>query len=161
MTRSPRGGSIGPSLLGAPLGGHVGAALRQRVELLDSIHDFERAIAVPSDDPDWRDHAAHWLGQLRRTFAAHVAVTEGDDGLYAELLLTAPRLARPVRVLVREHAMLTRAMENLAQWLADPDLDVGQVRGRARDLLRELSQHRQRGADLVYEAYATDIGGET
>jgi hypothetical protein len=35
------------------------------------------------------------------------------------------------------------------------------ARGWASDLLRELSRHRQRGADLVYEAYATDIGGET
>ncbi|WP_422771495.1 hypothetical protein ACN28C_33630 [Plantactinospora sp. WMMC1484] len=31
----------------------------------------------------------------------------------------------------------------------------------ATDLLRELFRHRQRGADLVYEAYQPDIGGET
>jgi hypothetical protein len=35
------------------------------------------------------------------------------------------------------------------------------MRGWGSNLLRDLSRHRQRGADLVYEAYATDIGGET
>jgi hypothetical protein len=35
------------------------------------------------------------------------------------------------------------------------------LRGWTSDLLHELSRHRQRGADLVYEAYETDIGGET
>jgi hypothetical protein len=38
---------------------------------------------------------------------------------------------------------------------------VERVRQRADELLAALSRHRQRGADLVYEAYATDLGGET
>ena len=42
---------------------------------------------------------------------------------------------------------------------ADPDVD--QLRGWAGQLIHELYEPRQRGADLVYEAYGTDIGGET
>jgi hypothetical protein len=33
------------------------------------------------------------------------------------------------------------------------------LRDGLTDLLAELVRHRQRGADLVYEAYSVDIGG--
>jgi hypothetical protein len=35
------------------------------------------------------------------------------------------------------------------------------VRELGTQLLATLSRHRQRGADLVYEAYQVDIGGDT
>ena len=88
-------------------------------------------------------------------------VTEGPDGLYAELLDHAPRLTRQVQVLVREHAAVAATMSGLQRRIDTPDVRVEDLRTWASDLLRELSRHRQRGADLVYEAYATDIGGET
>ncbi|MGH3648568.1 MAG: hemerythrin domain-containing protein [Micromonosporaceae bacterium] len=161
MSVTPRGGFIAPSLLGTSREESLAVARRHRLELLTSIHEFERAIAVPSADPDWRRQVAQRLAQLREAFAEHIAVTEGEDGLYAELLIAAPRLARAVGVLVREHAMIARALDRYASRLGGPDVAVEQLRGWASDLLRELSRHRQRGADLVYEAYATDIGGET
>ena len=37
--------------------------------------------------------------------------------------------------------------------------DVADLRERGTDLLARLSRHRQRGADLIFEAYDTDIGG--
>ncbi|MGH3714601.1 MAG: hypothetical protein ACRDT4_14245 [Micromonosporaceae bacterium] len=142
-------------------GESLAAARRHRVELLASIHEFEQAIAAPSADPDWRRHVGMRLVQLREAFAEHIAVTEGDDGLYAELLIAAPRLAHAVGRLMREHAMIAKALGRLAERMTDPHIAVGQLRSWNSDLLRELSRHRQRGADLVYEAYATDIGGET
>ena len=87
-------------------------------------------------------------------------VTEGPDGLYAELLDHAPRLARQVQVLIREHAAIAAPCPASSAG-STPDVRVEDLRTWASDLLRELSRHRQRGADLVYEAYATDIGGET
>jgi hypothetical protein len=38
---------------------------------------------------------------------------------------------------------------------------VDRVRGLGTALLGRLLRHRQRGSDLVYEAYQIDIGGET
>jgi hypothetical protein len=38
---------------------------------------------------------------------------------------------------------------------------VDAVRDLGMALLASLVRHRQRGSDLVYEAYAVDIGGET
>ncbi len=42
-----------------------------------------------------------------------------------------------------------------------PGTRVDEIRRCGGELLRALSRHRQRGADLVYDAYETDIGGET
>ncbi len=137
------------------------AARQHRERLLESIHAFERALAAPAADPRWRGVTAQRLGELQRAFDEHMTVTEGRDGLYAALLAAAPRLTQAVSVLAREHALIKRVLEVLAERLADPGTTTHQVRSWASDLLRELSRHRQRGADLVYEAYAVDIGGET
>jgi Hemerythrin HHE cation binding domain len=139
----------------------LAAARRHRAELLQAIQSFERSLAVPAGDPAWRDRVAARLGALRAAFAEHVVVTEGADGLYAEVLNHAPRLSRAVHVLIREHAALAAAMDALQRQVSVGRPSIEEVRGWASDLLRELSRHRQRGADLVYEAYATDIGGET
>jgi hypothetical protein len=134
-------------------------ARRHRATLLATIHDLERALATPLGDPSWRPGVTDRLTVLRSAFAEHVVVTEGPDGLYAEILDHAPRLARGVQVLSREHAALMHAVDAVCARIggAGPE----ELRGWASDLLRELSRHRQRGADLVYEAFETDIGGET
>jgi hypothetical protein len=62
-----------------------------------------------------------------------------------------------VDVLVREHSAVFSALDALA---ARIDTEPERLRGWAEDLLRALAEHRQRGADLIYEAYTTDLGGE-
>ncbi|MPZ29096.1 MAG: hypothetical protein GEV12_22550 [Micromonosporaceae bacterium] len=136
------------------------AARRRRAELLQAIQSFEQAVAAPAGGPAWRERVRRRLRALRDQLAEHMVVTEGPDGLYAELLEHAPRLDRPVAGLVAEHQTLVVRADSLARWLR-PDREVERVRQRAGDLLSALSRHRQRGADLVYEAYAMDIGGET
>lgn len=144
------------------------AARRRRAELRQAIHDFEQAVTAPAGDPAWRDRVRQRLAALRAQLAEHVVVTEGPDGLYAELLEHAPRLDRPVAGLVAEHRTLQVRADSLDRTLRRPGRaaerpgrEVERVRQHAGELLAALSRHRQRGADLVYEAYATDIGGET
>jgi hypothetical protein len=144
------------SIIGAD---SLAAARRLRVELLYTIQAFEAALAVPAGEPSWRDGVIERLRALREAFGEHVVVTEGPNGLYAELLEHAPRLASGVNSLVREHAALIGAIDGLTARFGDGEIE--RLRGRANELLRQLARHRQRGADLVYEAYATDIGGET
>ncbi|WP_239312683.1 hypothetical protein [Plantactinospora mayteni] len=134
---------------------------RRRAALLGEIHVLEQAIAAPARDPGWRPRVRSSLGGLRGAFAEHMVSTEGPDGLYAELLDHAPRLARGVHVLIREHAAVVATMAALQGRVDLPEISVTELRNWATELLRELSRHRQRGADLVYEAYQTDIGGET
>ncbi|BCB79716.1 hypothetical protein GCM10022251_40500 [Phytohabitans flavus] len=139
----------------------LAVARRHRVALLHSIQAFARALAAPAGDPGWRPRVSTRLLGLRGAFAEHIVLTEGPDGLYAELLDHAPRLAHGVHVLVREHAAVATAMSALQRQVDQPGPSVEELRACSSDLLRELSRHRQRGADLVYEAYETDIGGET
>jgi hypothetical protein len=134
-----------------------GVARRHRAELLSAIHSFERALAVPAADPGWRAGVEGKLTSLRHAFAEHIEITEGPCGLYAELLDDAPRLTHQVHTLVREHSGVLEALDALAIRL---DAEPKRLRTWANNLLRELSRHRQRGADLVYEAYTADIGGE-
>ena len=134
-------------------------ARRQRAQLLAMIQRVERALAAPAGEPGWRSAVLSRFAALREAFADHIAVTEGHDGLYAELLSTAPRLAHGVDGLVRDHTRLRHAID--AVWVRAPGARPQELRAWAGDLLRDLSRHRQRGADLVYEAYQTDIGGET
>ena len=68
-------------------------------------------------------------------------------------------LASGVDTLVREHGQVLAALDRLYQRVST--MDIERIRAKASDRLLQLARHRQRGADLVYEAYATDIGGET
>jgi hypothetical protein len=137
------------------------AARRHRAALLGEIHFLEQALAAPAREPGWRHRVGDRLGGLRGAFVEHMVLTEGPEGLYAELLDHAPRLARGVHVLIREHAAVEATMSALQRRVDLPEITVSELRNWTTDLLRELSRHRQRGADLVYEAYQTDIGGET
>lgn len=137
------------------------AARRRRADLLRAIHGFERAVASPAAAPAWRERVGQQLAALREQLTEHIVVTEGSDGLYAELLQHAPRLTRQVTGLTGDHGVLRRRVEALNRLVRDPGTGVDDLRGCATELLGELARHRQRGADLVYEAYATDIGGET
>jgi len=42
-----------------------------------------------------------------------------------------------------------------------PADQVDAIRAHGTALLARLARHRQRGADLIHEAYEVDIGGET
>jgi hypothetical protein len=137
------------------------AARRQRAELLQSIQGLEQAVAAPAREPGWRERVGRRLATLRDRLTEHIVITEGPDGLYAELLADAPRLTRPVAGLTADHGHLLVRVDSLARRLHQPDCRVEAIRDGAGELLSRLSRHRQRGADLVYEAYATDIGGET
>jgi hypothetical protein len=137
--------------------GKIRRARQHRAELLAAIQGFQCALAASPVDPAWRHGVAAELYRLHGEFCTHIELTEGPEGLYAEVLGDAPRLVHQVYNLGREHAMVLAALETLAGRL---DAEPERLRGWAGDLLHELSRHRQHGADLVYEAYATDIGGE-
>jgi hypothetical protein len=101
--------------------------------------------------------------ELSADLRAHVHVTESPGGIYEEVVAAAPRLAGRVRRLVTEHAEMVRLVEDLIA-RAGGGLDedgVAVVRTHSMTLLGRLSRHRQASADLLYEAYETDVGGET
>jgi len=118
-----------------------------------------RALAAAMEPADPRSVFAV-LEPLRLAFADHRAATEGAAGLYAGVVQDAPRLAHAVDGLVAEHHCIDAAMTRLAAIVATGEPPVQAVRDGAREVLDELVRHGQRDADLVYDAYTTDIGGE-
>ncbi|WP_033339909.1 hypothetical protein [Catenuloplanes japonicus] len=128
--------------------------------LLHDTRELERAVAAPvHDDPAWRERVAVRLRGLRTAFDEHMRDTEGPYGHYAAVVDSAPRLAYNVDGLVREHAAVLDGLRTLQEQVEGDDPVAEEIRVWARLLVRQLFQHRQRGADLLLEAYQTDIGG--
>ncbi|WP_432831396.1 hypothetical protein [Dactylosporangium sp. CA-092794] len=132
------------------------------MELLGGIHHMQHAIQAPVGDPAWRPAVSRAVAELKAAFAEHVEATEGPAGLYAGVILDAPRLAPYLDDLVGDHRSVWTALDELEGRLAEPrEAGAEAVRRHAARLIHEVWQHRQRGADLLYEAYETDLGGET
>lgn len=133
---------------------------RQRAQLRESISALESALAAPTtaDGARWAQRVHVALVELSGDFREHVAATEGPSGLYAELSQSAPRLAGSIRSLVEDHAMIRSHLDDLLARAQAPEGDLEGVRARGTDLLGHLVRHRQRGSDLVFEAYEFDVG---
>ena len=141
------------------------AVRRLRTELRGSMSALEQALAAPAPGRGgaWAEQVDVAIRELSAEFREHVAVTEGPDGLHGAVLTTSPRLAGMVRRLVGEHAAIGGLVGDLLTRMRTtvPDDAVDEIRELGTALLGRLARHRQRGADLVYEAYQVDLGGET
>jgi hypothetical protein len=135
----------------------------RRAELRENIDALERALASPA-----RGRAVVWgeavhasLVIVADDFSAHVEVTEGPGGLHQAILSGDLRLANAVNALTAEHGQIAEEIAGLVADSAPPVTpdDVDGLRERANRLLGHLIRHRQQGADLIYEAFETDIGG--
>ena len=116
--------------------------------------EMREALDRVRDCLDGDGELAAAVQRLTAEFALHIEVTEGPDGLHQAILAGDLRLANQVRALADDHAVIAAEIAAVA---AQPG-DAG-ARERAAELLERLERHRQRGADLIYEAYETDIGG--
>lgn len=136
-----------------------------REDLKAAMSALESAIAAPAaaGQERWALRVHDALVDLGAAFERHIAVTESPGGLLERIQRAAPRLACHVDRLAEEHRELRELVTNLLDAAcaaaATTERDAPrQVREQAQELLRLLSQHRQAGADLVYEAYQVDIG---
>ena len=151
-------------VVGAPDPG-LDALRRLRAELRGSTAALEQALRAPRSGRHaaWAERVDAALVELSADFGEHVTMTEGSDGLHDAVLASTPRLSNSVRRLVDEHAVIKGLVEDLLARVRPPvaagEADTIQELGTA--LLGRLARHRQHGADLVYEAYQVDIGGET
>ncbi|HEV8297487.1 MAG TPA: hypothetical protein VGQ20_09320 [Acidimicrobiales bacterium] len=143
------------------------AARGRRADLHQALVDLEHALAAPAPKrtDEWAAQARHALASVSEAFDAHIEVTEGPHGLYEEVLEQAPHLAHALDKLRHEHTEITAAIVDVRSRLdesgSDADAWVSQIREAATTALGHLVRHRQQGADLVYEAYQVEIGGET
>jgi hypothetical protein len=65
--------------------------------------------------------------------------------------------------LIGEHTLIKGLVDDLVDRVNPlaASADVDSIRDLGTALLGRLQHHRQRGSDLVYEAFEIDIGGET
>jgi hypothetical protein len=141
-------------------------ARRRRGPLRDAASALERAAAAPvGTGPKWCQRVHTRVEQVSATLEDHIVAVEGPSGLWDELKVDAPRLIHMMDVLKAEHGVLRQMV---AQLLEDVGRigdkaskeEIGAVREKVMALLGAIARHRQKGADLVYEAYNVDIGGE-
>ena len=137
---------------------------RHRAELRESMSALEDALAAPAtaDHVRWAERVQAALVELSGDIREHIENTEGPGGLYRDLLETSPRLSDAVLSLTDEHALICRQVDDLLARVTAPDAirGVDRIRDLGTTLLGRLVRHRQRGSDLVFEAYEFDIGGE-
>lgn len=150
----------------SPLSSHAAelAAVRERrAELRESLSALEQALASPAVGRPliWGERVRSVLVELADDFREHIEVTEGPDGLHQAILAGDLRLTNAVDALTGEHHRIADALADLVSATEPPVTmsDVAGVRDQATTLLTQLIRHRQQGADLIFEAYATDIGG--
>jgi len=134
---------------------------RRRAELRESIAMVRAAIAGPPDSPVvWGERVQQEVARLALDFVEHIDVTEGAGGLHETIVVNSPRLQHAVDVLTAEHDEMEADIAELVMAVEPPVMarDVEAVTVRTTILLDRLVKHRQRGADLVYEAFQQDLG---
>lgn len=139
----------------------------RRAGLKAAIGELEHALAAPAPNRlgEWRTGVREALGVLHEVWTRHIVETEAPGAFLDELVAEAPRLATPAARLRREHneilAVISRAEKTADEILVDVDETrwVDDLRAELTALISALTRHRQRGADLIYEAYDVDVGG--
>lgn len=141
----------------------IAEARRRRQPLHDAAYALEDAAAAPAGTgPVWGDRLRKALDVVSAALDDHIERTEGPNGLYREIQDSAPRVANDVRLLTKDHAVIRGTLDELELILqahADGS-DATLIRELVMDILRRIIRHRQIGADLVYQAYHVDIGGQ-
>ena len=143
---------------------HLQAARVQREALHQALVGLEDALSTPiGDAARWRLRVAMAMEHAASRVDEHIFHTEAPGGLLQRVVEEAPRLSCRADRLRADHVDLRREAVRLQGALAQ--IDDGEVKDRgipirndALDFLGQLARHRQRGADLVYEAYQVDIG---
>jgi L-asparaginase II len=120
------------------------------------------AAAAPGRIDAWVERVGVALVELSADFSEHVALTERPGGFHSGLLAACPRLSGSVRRLVTEHAVISGLVTDLLARVGRPVTagELEAIRDLGTVLLGRIARHRQRGADLIYQAYQVDLGGE-
>ena len=138
------------------------ALRRRRAELRESMGELESALSAAAAGRAvvWGERVHAALQDLADDWGEHVAVTEGPAGLHESILSASLRLVNAVTALAAEHAVIAgdiaAAVAATEPPVAEPDVEP--IREQSTLLLARLARHRQRGADLIYDAFALDLG---
>jgi hypothetical protein len=135
---------------------------RRRAELRGSMGKLEDALSAAASGRAvvWGERVHEALLAVADDWGEHVTVTEGPGGLHESILAASVRLGNAVHALAGEHETIAAEIAEAVVATEAPVTagDVAEIRDRANTLLDRLARHRQRGADLIYDAYDLDLG---
>jgi hypothetical protein len=146
------------------------------------LRRLERVLAAPvaGRERPWAVRLGRAVEELARVLHAHTQDADSPDGLFTEVDLNRPSLARQVGELCREHTDLMAVASRLQQEARSaaeaftfpgpagttapvpPSTrgvpDFGRLRQEAERLLRAMRRHQEEEISLVLESVTTDIG---
>ena len=124
-----------------------------------ATHFQEVATDVTADHDTWIAAVGGALSGLGAAWNEHVEFTEGRDGLFEELLDDSIEVAPEVDHLRRDHEVLVAAMARAQVLLASPTAgpDDTKLLQSLTGIVKQVDQHRRRGADLLYQVYSVDV----
>ncbi len=142
---------------GDPFAGVV----RQRSQLGRAMQQVELAAAAPAAKQSWMNDLQQSFQQLEIAFTSHVDDVQAPGGLLERIVDRAPRLQRVVERTREDHAAVARSIAETVELMNsdEADGDRDDMRDATMAVLLALARHRQKGADLIYDAYDIDIGG--
>lgn len=116
--------------------------------------------AASEAEPDRFARIATELAGLSEALAGHIRLTEGPDGVHSELIAIAPRLSNDIRLLAEDHDFMESMIESIGSALDAGPPDPSAVTDDVSRLLDRIERHRLHDAEMIYEAYQVDIGGQ-
>jgi hypothetical protein len=141
-------------------------AAKRRRTLHEALVGLEFAISSPASGriPEWTRLVAKEVTAVRDAWDQHVDTTEKPGGLYEEIVTTSPRLVGTVDRLRHEHPDITDAVGLMVERVETVEIGglewpLDDARDDLQRFIGKVIRHRQKGADLVWEAYNVDIGG--
>jgi hypothetical protein len=146
----------------ASLDRHLARVYAQRSEMRESAAALDDALEHPLGAARWRERVHTALIELAHDFRDHVELSESAEGLFRTVLEEDVRLSPAVERQRAEHVVLGDRLDEAIEALEGPDgsgTDLRTVREELTCLIGDLVRHRQRGNDLVYEAFTVDLGG--
>lgn len=133
-----------------------------RARSLQSLHAVEKHAGAPGParPHEWRDDLLGVLDDLASSLHDQYERSASDEGLLSRVVEEAPHLQSSVDELRGREAALIEEIDDLRQTLADLTRtpDVEEIRTRIADMTAEVRELRAWETDIVYEAYAVDLG---
>ena len=114
-------------------------------------------VSRPGASPDWRTQLRSVLAHLEAALERHVHEVEGEDGLFEDVIRREPRMASSVNSLKEGHVVLQAACRHALDGVQDETVSVDRIRQRVNVVLMRLARHRQKGSEMLYDAYVVDI----
>jgi hypothetical protein len=164
--RDVREGGYSPRMTDELRSAALQEAAKRRRTLHEALVGLEFAISSPAAGriPDWTRLVTKEVTAVRDAWDQHIDTTEKPGGLYEEIVSTSPRLAGTVDRLRHEHPDITDAVRLMVERIEGVEVGglewpLDDARDDLQRFIGKVIRHRQKGADLVWEAYNVDIGG--